>query len=238
MRSVVERVAEPRSAVPADSPDPALASELDQASRRLEAASPVEVLTWAFERFGRDAVLTSSFQDCVLIDLAVQVDPGVRVVFLDTGYHFPETLAYMRHVQERYGLDLEVVVPAIPLDDRPCGSPGCCEARKVTPLDTVLAGARAWLTGVKRVDTPERANAPVVAWDAKKHVVKVNPIVAWTEDDVEAFVVQRDLPRHPLNAVGYFSIGCAPTTRPVTAGQDPRAGRWPGSVKTECGLHL
>ena len=238
MHSVVERAAEPKGLVPADAPDPELSSELDRARRRLEGAPAIDVLHWTFERFGRDVVLTSSFQDCVLVDLAVQVDPGVRVVFLDTGYHFPETLAYMRHVEQRYGLDLEVVVPDIPLDERPCGTPGCCDARKVAPLDAVLAGTRAWLTGVKRVDTPERSAAAVLAWDGKKRVVKVNPIVSWTEDDVEAYVVERDLPRHPLNAVGYVSIGCAPTTRPVAAGEDPRAGRWPGSGKTECGLHL
>lgn len=222
----------------AASPADELAAELDEVNRRLEGASPNEVLAWAVARFGQGLVLASSFQDCVLVDLATQADPALRVIFLDTGFHFPETLAYLRRVQRRYGLNLDVRRPDVPLDVMPCGSAGCCQVRKVDPLNAALRGATAWITGVKRVDTPERADAPVVAWDVAKGLVKVNPIVGWTEDDVERYVAERDLPRHPLTYVGYASIGCAPTTRPVGEGEDPRAGRWPGSDKTECGLHL
>jgi len=212
--------------------------EIADACRDLEGSSPQEVIAWAHERFEDQLVLASSFQDCVLIDLVVQVVPDMRVVFLDTGYHFPETLAYLRRIERRYGLNLDVRKPSVPLDVNPCGSPGCCQVRKVAPLAEALEGSAAWITGLKRVDTPERADAPVVSWDGAKGLVKVNPIVAWTEDDVEEYVVSRDLPRHPLSYVGYASIGCAPTTRPVADGEDPRAGRWPGSEKTECGLHL
>jgi phosphoadenosine phosphosulfate reductase len=220
------------------SPSPELAAELEAANRRLDAASPQEILAWGVERFGDEIVLASSFQDCVLVDLAVGVKPDIRVIFLDTGFHFPETLAYLRRIERRYGLNLDVRTPSIPLDVVPCGSAGCCQARKVEPLNLALADSPAWITGLKRVDTPERADAPAIGWDTSKGLVKVNPIVAWTEDDVEAYVAERDLPRHPLNYVGYASIGCAPTTRPVTDGEDPRAGRWPDSDKTECGLHL
>jgi phosphoadenosine phosphosulfate reductase len=222
----------------AEGPAPELAAELEDVNRRLEGAAPAAVLDWAVERFGDDVVLASSFQDCVLVDLVVQAAPRIRVVFLDTGFHFPETLAYLRRIERRYGLNLDVREPAVPLDVLPCGSAGCCQVRKVEPLNAALAGAQAWITGLKRVDTPERSDAPVVAWDPSKGLVKINPIVAWTEDDVERYVEERELPRHPLNYVGYASIGCAPTTRPVAEGEDPRAGRWPDSDKTECGLHL
>jgi phosphoadenosine phosphosulfate reductase len=215
-----------------------LLAEIEVADRRLDGAHPLDVLGWAVDRFGDELVVTSSFQDCVLVDLAARAEPKVHVVFLDTGFHFPETLAYLRRIERRYDLNLEVVQPGLADDEFPCGSPRCCELRKVAPLNRVLATKSAWVTGVKRVDTPERADAPVVAWDPAKQIVKVNPLVAWTEDDVEAYVVERGLPRHPLNAVGYLSIGCAPTTRPVAEGEDPRAGRWPDSAKTECGLHI
>ncbi len=219
-------------------PSPELAAEIREVGERLEGAEPAEVLSWAVERFGDGLVLASSFQDCVLVDLAVAVEPRIRVVFLDTGFHFPETLAYLRRIERRYGLNLLVVEPELPPDVAPCGTPGCCQLRKVEPLSRALAGAKAWVTGLKRVDTPERANAPVVGWDGTKRLVKVNPIAAWTEDDVERYVVDRGLPRHPLSYLGYASIGCAPTTSPVAEGDDPRAGRWRGSDKTECGLHL
>lgn len=212
--------------------------ELEAADAALEGAEPEEILTWAYDRFGDDVVLTSSFQDCVLVDLAAKVRPGVRVVFLDTGFHFPETLAYLRRVQKVLGIEVDVVTSGLGEDQHPCGTERCCELRKVRPLRGVLAGRAAWVTGVKRVDTPERAGARAISWDAGKGVVKVNPIVAWSEDDVAAYIEANSLPRHPLTYVGYVSIGCAPTTRPVADGTDPRSGRWAGTDKTECGLHL
>lgn len=228
----------PEWATPSGTPSPAFLEELAAASATLDGADPTETIAWAFERFGDGTVLTSSFQDCVLVDLAATVRPGLSVVFLDTGFHFPETLAYLHRVERVLGVEVELVTSGLAPDEHPCGTARCCELRKVAPLRNVLAGRAAWLTGVKRVDTPERADAPVVAFDTGKGVVKVNPLAAWTEDDVEAYVERRGLPRHPLNYVGYASIGCAPTTRPVAEGEDPRAGRWSGSDKTECGLHL
>ncbi len=216
----------------------AAAAEYDEAAKRLDAATAEEIIGWTVERFGDDLILASSFQDAVLIDLAVKVKPDIAVLFLDTGYHFPETLAYMRHLKQRYDLNLEIVESGLPPDEAPCGSAQCCELRKVAPLQRAIAGRAAWITGLKRVDTPERADAPVISWDGAKGIVKVNPLAAWTDDDVDAYVAAQGLARHPLNYVGYISIGCAPTTRPVAAGEDPRAGRWPDSDKTECGLHL
>ncbi len=215
-----------------------LVRELDMADAKLAGAPAEEILAWAFDRFGDDVVVTSSFQDCVLADLAARLRPGLTVVFLDTGFHFAETLAYLRRVEQVLGIAVQKVSANLPEDVHPCGSERCCELRKVAPLREVLATKAAWVTGVKRIDTLERREARAVAWDAGKQVVKVNPIVAWSEEDVEAYIAERSLPRHPLTYVGYASIGCAPTTRPIAEGEDPRAGRWADSAKTECGLHL
>jgi len=216
----------------------ALKDEVERASRELEGADAIEICQWSVGRFGDDLVVASSFQDAVLIDLMVKADPRAEIVFLDTGFHFPETLSYLHEIDARYGLNLTVLKPGLPLDISPCGSDGCCDARKVTPLNNHLKGKSAWVTGLKRVDTPERTDAPIVAFDEAHGIVKVNPMAAWTDDDVDRYVEENGLPRHPLNARGYVSIGCAPTTRPIAAGEDPRAGRWPDSDKTECGLHL
>lgn len=215
-----------------------LADELGGADARLETAPAGKIVEWAVDRFGKDLVLAASFQDVVLIDLAVAVDPGVEVVFLDTGSHFEETLQFVDEVRARYGLNLTVTFPGPEAAEWPCGASRCCELRKVAPLRRALEGKRAWLTSLKRVDAPTRAEAPVVAWDAAFGLVKVNPLATWTEDDVDGYLRDHDLPVHPLVPQGYRSIGCAPTTRPVTDGEAPRAGRWSGTTKTECGLHL
>ncbi|MHB8287966.1 MAG: phosphoadenylyl-sulfate reductase [Acidimicrobiales bacterium] len=204
---------------------------------RMERASAQEVIRWAVQTFGSDLVLASSFQDCVLIDLAVREDPMVQVVFLDTCYHFPETLEFVDQVRARYDLNLRVISPGIPIDEWPCGTERCCELRKVEPLRRALEGKRCWMTGLKRVDSPSRASSKVVSFDADKRVVKVNPLAAWTDEDVEQYVADQALLQHPLTLTGYASIGCAPTTTPVTLGAHPRSGRWSGTGKTECGLH-
>ena len=211
---------------------------IDQASAELNDRSATEIIAWAVENFGSDLVMAASFQDAVLIDLCVKVDPRMLTIFLDTHFHFPETLAYMRRIRDLYDLNLAILEPEIADDVSPCGAPDCCALRKVAPLNKMLETKAAWITGLKRIDTPERANAPVVSWDAEKAIVKINPMAAWTDDDVDNYVKEHGLPRHPLNYVGYISIGCAPTTRPVAPGEDPRAGRWPDSDKTECGLHI
>ena len=220
---------------PARTIDPA---ELAAVDARLGRAPAAEVVAWALERFGHDLVLACSFQDCAIVDLAVRGDPGIEVVFLDTGAHFPETLAFVEQVRARYDLDLTVVHPEPEAGDWPCGSARCCELRKVAPLASALAGRVAWMTGLKRVDSPTRVATPVVGWDAGRAMVKVNPMATWTDADVARYIARHELPVHPLVARGYTSIGCAPTTRAVRPGEPARAGRWSGTAKTECGLHL
>lgn len=220
-------------------PGAALLAELEEANDQLEVTAADEAIRWAVERFGDDLVVASSFQDCVLVDLAVGVQPSIEVVFLDTGFHFPETLEFVETCRAFFEpLNLTVLRPGPEAEAWPCGSERCCATRKVLPLEQHLAGRRAWITGLKRVDTPERTAAPVAGWDAARGLVKVNPVAAWTDEEIDGYIAERGLPVHPLVAKGYRSIGCAPTTRPTGAGEDPRAGRWSDSDKTECGLHV
>ncbi len=214
-----------------------LAARLADADARLEKLPPSKAVEWAVAEFKSDLVVAASFQDLVLVDLAVRVEPSIEVVFLDTGFHFPETLAFVDEARERYGLNLTVTTPGPEAEEWPCGTERCCQLRKVEPLRRALEGKRAWITALKRTDAATRANAPIVGWDEGFGLVKVNPMAAWTDDDVTAYLTDHDLPFHPLWAKGYHSIGCAPTTRPTAEGEDPRAGRWAGSGKTECGLH-
>lgn len=212
---------------------------LAAASARLEGRPASAAVAWAAERFGDPLVLAASFQDCVLIDVATRVVPDVEVVFLDTQYHFPETLEYVETVRARYDLNLRVMEPTVAPDDRWSTDPdGCCALRKVETLARALEGKAAWMTGLRRVEAPSRADTPVVAWDERRGLAKISPLATWTDRDVADYTAERDLPVHPLVAQGYASIGCWPCTQPVHAGDDPRSGRWAGRAKTECGLHL
>jgi phosphoadenosine phosphosulfate reductase len=212
---------------------------LDTAPAGLEQAPAEEVVAWAADRFGPGLTLTSSFTDCVLIDVATRVVPDLDVVFLDTQYHFPETWDYLDRVRERYDLRLRIIRPEFAADERwRSDVDACCAVRKVQPLARALEGRSAWMTGLRRSETAARALAPVAAWDARRNLVKVNPLARWSDADVEAYVAGHDLPRHPLEAAGYRSIGCWPCTRATGPGEDARAGRWSDSGKTECGLHL
>jgi phosphoadenosine phosphosulfate reductase len=208
-------------------------------SESFEHAPPSAVIAWTVEHFGDDVVLASSFEDAVLIDVAVSVKPDIEVLFLDTQYHFAETLWFVEQVRARYDLNLRVMRPLVQPDNlwqRDLG--GCCAMRKVEPLERGLAGRRAWLTGLKRADAPTRAGTPIVAWDALRSMVKVNPLATWSLDDAAGYAADHDLPVNPLMERGYPSIGCWPCTKPVAPGEDPRSGRWAGSNKTECGLHV
>jgi len=218
-------------------PSALLLDELRSVDEAFETAPPGRVVEWAVERFGRSLVLACSFQDVVVVDLAVAVEPSIEVVFLDTGAHFEETLRFVDEVRQRYDLNLTVTKPAREAADWPCGTARCCELRKVAPLRRAVAGRDAWMTGLKRDDAPTRSAAPIVSFDPSFGLVKINPLATWTDADVASYVADHDLPIHPLVKQGYLSIGCAPTTRPVGAGEDPRAGRWSGSDKVECGLH-
>lgn len=227
------------SAVPLTVNDTSGLDAAAEAARTLTGAPATDVIAWARDRFGSGAVLAASFQDCVMIDLVQQVAPDLAVAFVDTGYHFAETLWFVEQVRRRYGLTVEVVGADLPGDDGWLTDPdGCCAVRKVAPLNRALEGRTAWLSGLRRADGAARAATPVVAYDVRRGLVKVNPIATWTDEQVERYQAERDLPRHPLSDRGYASIGCWPCTRPVAEGDDPRAGRWAGSTKTECGLHL
>ena len=222
------------------STDVADLAELAHVSSGFERADPTGIVAWAWERFADGLVFTSSFEDSVLLDVVVRAAPRTDVVFLDTQYHFAETLWYVEELQKRYRCILRVVRPldGVAPDNRwQHDVEGCCHVRKVEPLGRALHGKTAWITGVRRADGPSRANAPVVSWDPGRSVVKINPLAAWSDDDMANYAATHELLVHPLIAMGYLSIGCWPCTRPVAAGEDRRSGRWAGLTKTECGLH-
>ncbi|MBS1836544.1 MAG: phosphoadenylyl-sulfate reductase [Actinobacteria bacterium] len=207
----------------------------------MDPASPAEIVTWAASTFGDGLVTTASFGDAVLVHLVATHAPGTRIVLIDTQYLFPETLWYARDLSSRVGANLEVVGPdpSVRPDQRWRDDvEGCCAVRKVEPLGRALAGASAWISGLRRADGAARAGAPVLSWNEAHQVIKVNPLAFTSDEDVDRYHLDHDLPHNPLTERGYPSIGCWPCTRPVAAGQDPRSGRWADSDKTECGLHL
>ena len=216
------------------------------AARDLEDATAQEVLRWAVDTFGDRFVVSSSMGDGVLSSLVASVQPGVDVVFLDTGYHFPETIGTRDAVAQVYDVNVRTFLPllSVPAQDAAHGAElwrrdpdACCAMRKVEPLTRALADYDAFASGLRRDEAPSRAATAVVEWDDKRGKVKVNPLVRWTADDVDAYVAANGVLVNPLVADGYPSIGCAPCTHRVAPGEDPRAGRWKGSDKTECGLH-
>lgn len=218
----------------------------DQAGHQLAEASAIDVITWAALTFGDRLVVASSMADGVVAHLASRARPGVKVAFLDTGLHFAETIGTRDALQAT--LDIEVVDarPELTVEqqERAHGprlwstDPDlCCTLRKVEPLERVLAPFRAWVTGIRGDETADRVGTPVVHWDARRAMVKVNPIARWTQAEVDAYAARHDVLVNPLRQLGYASIGCAPCTRPVAAGEDQRAGRWAGAAKVECGIH-
>jgi len=210
-----------------------------RAGRDLEGAPAAEILRWAHETFGDRFAVTSSMETGLLAHLATSVAPGLHVLFLDTGYHFAETIGTRDAIAAVYDVTVVTITSGQP-DDRlyERDVDACCKARKVDPLDAALAPYAAWGSGVRREESPLRAATPVVGWDAKRGKVKVNPIAAWTQADVDAYVAEHGVLVNPLLSDGYLSIGCAPCTRRVAPGEDPRSGRWAGTGKTECGLHV
>jgi phosphoadenosine phosphosulfate reductase len=219
------------------------------AGRDLEEASAQDVLRWAAETFGKRFCVTSSMEDAVVAHLASSVFPGVDVVFLDTGYHFAETIGTRDAVAAVMPVNVITLKPlqSVAEQDAQYGpnlhdrDPDlCCSLRKVEPLNRGLGGYDAWATGLRRDESPTRANTPVVAWDAKRRKVKIAPIARWTQDDVDAYVAANGVLLNPLLWEGYTSVGCSPLscTRKPVEGEEGRAGRWADSGKTECGIHL
>ncbi|MEZ5341787.1 MAG: phosphoadenylyl-sulfate reductase [Acidimicrobiales bacterium] len=199
--------------------------------------TPEEAIARGVERFGDDLVLLFSGQDAVLVDIALKVDPRIELVFIDTGFHFNETIETVLRVAERYQPRLRVVSPWRHLSG--VGTEGfCCGDHKVEQLDRALDGKRAWLSGLRRADSPDRADVRQVSLD-RRGLVKVNPIVSWDDDQVARYISDNDIIVNPLLSRGYPSLGCKPCTRPIAEGDvDGRAGRWAGSDRTECGIHL
>ncbi|HVK77700.1 MAG TPA: phosphoadenylyl-sulfate reductase [Kofleriaceae bacterium] len=223
--------------------------ELTDAAARLEGGDPAATLAWAAERFAPRLALASSFgpEDCVLIDVIGRHRLAIEVFTLDTGLFFDETTALWRALEARYGITVRAFRPRQTVDEQAAAHgpalwerqpDACCKLRKVEPLGRALSGLDAWVTGIRRDQTPDRATAKVVERDRRPGLIKLNPLAAWTSDDVWAYVRAHDVPVNPMHARGFPSIGCTPCTSPVAAGEDPRSGRWRGNAKTECGLHV
>jgi phosphoadenosine phosphosulfate reductase len=223
-----------------------LADLAEQADRDLQGASALEILTWAYNEFGSRLVVASSMADTVMIHLAEQVAPGIDVIFLDTGYHFVETIGTRDAVKLVHNVNVINVTPeqTVAEQDATWGKDlfardpdRCCTLRKVLPLSNALQPYAAWATGVRRADSAARANTPLVSWDANRKLIRVAPIAAWTDEDVARYIEINSLLINPLLEDGYTSIGCEPCTAKASK-NDPRAGRWAGFAKTECGINL
>ena len=213
-------------------------AELAELSAEFERMPASKIIQWGVDNFGPHLAMTASMTDSVLIDLATKVNPAIEVVFIDTGYHFPETLATVEEVRRRYGLNLRMMTVARQEEELWEADPeNCCSAVKVGQLDRALAGKDAWMSGLRRGEASTRAAAPIVSRDLRG-LVKLNPIATWTDEDVAEYIERHDIIVNPLTLQGYPSIGCMPCTSKVEEGEDPRAGRWRGKDKTECGLHL
>ena len=213
-------------------------AELAELAASFERLSATEIIEWTVGTFSPHLAMTASMTDSVLIDLATKVNPAIEVVFIDTGYHFPETLATVEEVRRHYGLNLRMMTVARQQEELWEADPeNCCSAVKVGQLDRALAGKEAWMSGLRRGEATTREQAPIVARDLRG-LIKVNPIANWTSSDVSAYIAANQVIVNPLINQGYPSIGCMPCTTPVADGEDPRAGRWRDQAKTECGLHL
>ena len=216
------------------------------AGAEFELAPAEDIIEWAVATFGERFCITSSMGDAVLAHLAARVAPGVDVVFLDTGYHFAETIGTRDAVAATLPVNLLTITPRQTVAEQDAAhgkdlwrrNPDlCCAMRKVAPLRDALAGYDAWATGLRRAETHNRVIAPVIGWDAAKRKVKVSPLARWSDEQVERYILENGVLVNPLQYDGYPSIGCLPCTRRVAPGNDPRSGRWAGTGKTECGIH-
>jgi len=223
--------------------------ELAAANRELTGQPPDVVLRWAVRRFHPKLMMATAFgaEGCCILHLLADIERGVRIINLDTGYQFRETLELRERIRERYGIAVEYVRPETTAAEYEAEHGGplylhrpdqCCYDRKIVPLRNAVKGFDAWISAIRSDQTKDRGAASVVAWDAKFGVVKVNPLLTWNRNDVWKFVLANDVPVNPLHDQGYPSIGCEPCTAPVNPGDDERAGRWAGTKKKECGLHV
>lgn len=223
--------------------------EIADVRNAAESWSPPRVLSWAFERFGSRVAISSAFgaEGMVLIDMASRAGNNFRLFTIDTEFLFPETYNLMDRIEEKYGITIEKVYSEQSPEEqeRTHGSAlwtrdpdRCCSLRKVEPLRRKLGELSAWITSIRRDQTSERSGARRIEWDAKFGLVKINPIVDWNPKQVWRYIHDHEVPYNPLHNQDYPSIGCTHCTRAVRPGEDPRAGRWPGFAKTECGLHI
>lgn len=217
-----------------------------EAAVRLEGRPAEEIVEWAAQRFGERFCVTSSFADAVLVHVVSRVVPGADVIFLDTGLHFAETRRVRDIVARTIPVTIQAVRPDLTLaEQEEQHGPRlyerdpdlCCALRKVEPLNKALDRYDAWATGLRRDESPSRADTPVVGYDTMRGKLKISPLAAWTQQDVDAYVAKHDVPVNALLDQGYASVGCWPCTRRTPPGADPRSGRWPLFDKTECGIH-
>jgi phosphoadenosine phosphosulfate reductase len=235
-----------------ESGSPGVSSEvledLARTSESLESAEPQEIIQWAAGQYGAKLTMATAFgpEGCVIIHWLASLAPKTYVFNLDTGYQFKETLELRDRIAARYGIEIALEKPDTSVEDyeRLNGGPlhrtdpdRCCGDRKIAVVHRVLRRFDAWMSGIRRDQSPDRAHAPIVGWDHKFGVVKISPLANWTKAKVWDLIVRENIPYNPLHDQGYMSIGCFPCTRAVTIGEDERAGRWSGSAKTECGLH-
>lgn len=225
------------------------AEQIAQANTRLEGKSPEAILRWAVDRFFPKLTMGTAFgaEGCCIIHMLAQIQPKVHVFNLETGYQFAETLELRERIKQRYNIEVEYIRPDLTVAEyeHEHGGPlythrpdQCCFDRKIIPLRRAAQGYEAWISAIRQDQTKDRAKAAVVQPDVKFNLIKVNPLLAWTKKDVWNFIVKNDVPYNPLHDEGYPSIGCWPCTRPVAPGEDERAGRWAGTAKKECGLHV
>ena len=219
------------------------------ANNELAALPPNEVLSWAVRRFHPKLMMATAFgpEGCCILHMLAEIDPTVRIINLETGYQFAETLALSDRIQNRYGIKVEYIRPEMTVNEYEAEHGGplyvhrpdqCCFDRKVLPLRRAVAGYSAWISAIRGDQTENRRAADVVQWDSKFNLVKVNPLLHWTKSDVWKFILDNQVPYNPLHDQGYPSIGCWPCTAPAADGGDDRSGRWAGSKKKECGLHV
>lgn len=232
----------PRVATPEELDD------LARQSQRLEKASPEEIITWAVANYFPKLTMATAFgpEGCVILAMLARIEPRVYVFNLDTGYQFRETLELRERIAAKYGIVVDLQRPEQTVEEYEVANDGpvyktdpdrCCLQRKLAVLNRVSKGFSAWMSGIRRDQSPHRAGAPIVGWDKKFGLVKVSPLANWTKKDVWKRIMDEEIPYNPLHDQGYPSIGCWPCTRAVTDGEDERAGRWSGTGKTECGLH-
>jgi len=225
------------------------AEQIATANQALSGATAQEILHWAVATFGSKLTMATAFgpEGCCLIHLLAEIAPDLRIFNLDTGYQFDETLQVRERIRERYGIEVELIRPELTVAEYEAEYGGplyrirpdqCCHDRKIVPPRRAVAGYEAWISAIRRDQTVHRAQAEVVQWDAKFNLVKVNPLLNWTRKDVWKFILDHDVPYNPLHDQGYPSIGCWPCTTAVCGGTDERAGRWAGTAKKECGLHV